>query len=443
MKKILIFLLSMICVISVFSGCGAFEVTNEEFLESLGEGLIAKWETGKKTTWKDTDTYLQEITNVDTCISAEWDVIKGYQKRNFADAEFGELASDYLTYMQNVKGAYEYKENYVNYMSEMYKGLEGATEILTTFAEKYDLYDYIDRKYWDNLEGDTGVCKQIPIDEIMNTDWEGIFEVSIKFGGTYQFHVHDIDKEKKECNVDFRTEDDERITDCRAIILDNSRLYFELEGKDDSQPAKFTINVTKDNGEKSYSLNLINEEYESDDEKIYDLVLDFSVADGDMTVARMSEEEWEQKEEEDDDLIEVEEDDDLIEIEENNVVEDEGVSSDNYDTFIGMEGTYICTSASEEEWTGRVEVFGIDDSGFSFSLGTLEGMPDIMTEYAQIIDSHTAQITTYGVTLTFYWSDEENMSISRSGEFIGGTDAGTLGEITNNQTYIRPLEFNQ
>lgn len=52
-------------------------------------------------------------------------------------------------------------------------------------------------------------------------------------------------------------------------------------------------------------------------------------------------------------------------------------------------------------------------------------------------------MTTYGVTLTFSWTDEENMSVSRDGEFTEGTDIGILEEITNSQTYTRPLEFNQ
>lgn len=121
---------------------------------------------------------------------------------------------------------------------------------------------------------------------------------------------------------------------------------------------------------------------------------------------------------------------------------DEKSDSDIPEAFIGREGTYICTSASEGDYTGRVDISEISSEGFNFSLGTLELSYSFITEYAQIIDSNTAQITIYGVTLTFSWTDAENMTISRSGEFTG-MDAGPMGDITNNQTYTRPLEFNQ
>lgn len=424
--RFIIILGLLIALMTVLTACGSLKVTNEEFLETLGKGLTARWEAAEKIDRNSASSYLEEITDYDTYIQAEWDVIKKFQGKEFVDEEFGKLASDYLMFMKNAKDAYEYKENYVTYFAEMYKGLGGATDILSTFAEKYDLYEYIDRKYWSNLEHSTGVCKQIPADEITNTDWEGIYEVSFKFGGEFQLHVHDIDKEMKECSVDFRTEDDE-ITNCSAMILDNSRLYFELQGNGDSQPTKFTINMTEEGEKEQYSLKLINEEYESDDERIYDFVMDYNVADGDMTITRMSEKEWEQNKETEEDIS----------------VETEEYTSDLYNTFVGIEGTYICTSASEGDWTGRVEISEISGDSLKFSLGTLEGMPDLMTEYAQIVDSNTAQVTAYGVTLTFYWTDAENMSVSRSGEFTGGTDAGTLGEITDNQIYTRPLEFNQ
>lgn len=113
-----------------------------------------------------------------------------------------------------------------------------------------------------------------------------------------------------------------------------------------------------------------------------------------------------------------------------------------YNTFVGMEGTYIGTRDSESSWTGRVEISEIGEASLKISLGTVEGMHDIMTEYARIIDSNTAQITNSGITFTFCWNDTENMSISRNGEITGGTDAGPLGEITDNQTYTKSAEFN-
>ena len=110
--------------------------------------------------------------------------------------------------------------------------------------------------------------------------------------------------------------------------------------------------------------------------------------------------------------------------------------------FIGMEGTYVCTNVSDGEFTGRFDITNITESTLIFTLGTLDGPMEVMTEQAQIIDSSTAQITTYGFTITFSWSDAENMYVTNSGE-ISGMESATIDEVTNGRSYTRPLEFNQ
>ena len=110
--------------------------------------------------------------------------------------------------------------------------------------------------------------------------------------------------------------------------------------------------------------------------------------------------------------------------------------------FIGMEGTYVCTNVSDGEFTGRFDITNITESTLTFTLGTLDGPTEVMTEQAQIIDSSTAQITTYGFTITFSWSDAENMYVTNSGE-ISGMESATIDEATNGRSYTRPLEFNQ
>lgn len=287
-------ILCIICfVIGMFSGCGNTRVTNEEFLEDLSKGLIARWDMSDEIPRKETDSNLEEIARINECILEEWKVIKSYQDKEFSDTEFGELAADYVAYMENAKDAYELKEDYFSYLAEMYKGVGGATKILTVFAEKYDLYNYMDRDYWSSLEGVTGVCKQIPIEEITNNDWEGVYEASFKFGDTYQFHISDIDKKTKKCNVKLNMNNTE-ILGSNGMILDNTRLYFELQGKDDSQPVKFTINYQKAS-ETPYYLKRIDEEYEPDDEMISELTLDYSIADETVEMTRMSDKEFAEK----------------------------------------------------------------------------------------------------------------------------------------------------
>jgi hypothetical protein len=64
-----------------------------------------------------------------------------------------------------------------------------------------------------------------------------------------------------------------------------------------------------------------------------------------------------------------------------------------------------------------------------------------MTEQAQIIDFCTAQITTYGFTITLTWGDSENMFVTNAGE-ISGMESAVIFESTNRKSYTRPVEFN-
>ena len=77
------------------------------------------------------------------------------------------------------------------------------------------------------------------------------------------------------------------ILSSNAVILDNTRLYFELQGKDDSKPVKFTINYQK-SSEAPYYLKQIDKEYEPNDEMLLGLTLDYSMADETVEMTRMS-----------------------------------------------------------------------------------------------------------------------------------------------------------
>lgn len=124
-------------------------------------------------------------------------------------------------------------------------------------------------------------------------------------------------------------------------------------------------------------------------------------------------------------------------------VEDEinGVNQEP-EPFIGMDGTYICTSTSDGDYTGKIVVSNITDSTADITLGALDLSYDVATAQGQIINSNTIQADIYGYIVTLTWSDSENMTASGQGE-LTGTDSGVVMGITDNQTYTRPLEFNQ
>ncbi len=112
-------------------------------------------------------------------------------------------------------------------------------------------------------------------------------------------------------------------------------------------------------------------------------------------------------------------------------------------SFIGMEGTYICTSSGEGGFTGKIEISNVTDTTFGYSLSALELSYSVLNGQAQIIDANTAQITEGGLTISLVWSDSENLHVTNSG-FIGDwMDAATIDIVTDDKEYTRPLEFNQ
>lgn len=127
-------------------------------------------------------------------------------------------------------------------------------------------------------------------------------------------------------------------------------------------------------------------------------------------------------------------------------VEDEiSGGSASSEAFIGMTGVYISTNSlggSASGYTGKIEIVHVGEDTITFSLGILEQPQYILTEEAQIINSNTAQIDLYGFVITFTWTDGENVYVTHQGE-LTGMDSGTITDITNNQGYVRPYEFNK
>ena len=129
-------------------------------------------------------------------------------------------------------------------------------------------------------------------------------------------------------------------------------------------------------------------------------------------------------------------------------VEDEinGVGQANVgqvaEPFIGMEGVYICTSVVDGDFTGKISVSGVSNDSVNLTLGCLDLSYDIATIQGQIVDSKTVQADLSGFIITLIWSDPENMIVLGQGDLLS-RDAGVIEEITDNQSYTRPLEFNQ
>lgn len=107
--------------------------------------------------------------------------------------------------------------------------------------------------------------------------------------------------------------------------------------------------------------------------------------------------------------------------------------------FSGKAGTYVSDSLGD--YTGRIEILSVNAGSIAFTLGTLEYSPNVMSGEARIIDSHTAQMSDYGFTITFQWTDSGTMTVTHSGE-ITGMDTAILFDVTNNRDYTWAAEFN-
>ena len=66
---------------------------------------------------------------------------------------------------------------------------------------------------------------------------------------------------------------------------------------------------------------------------------------------------------------------------------------------------------------------------------------DLITGKAELIDSSTIQLTSYGITYTCTWSDSEHMYVTCS-EVYQGMDGATLDATTNGRNYVYSKEFN-
>lgn len=126
-----------------------------------------------------------------------------------------------------------------------------------------------------------------------------------------------------------------------------------------------------------------------------------------------------------------------IENEVNNKVNNKGQS------FVGMTGVYICMNTTSNDMTGKIQILSVNENSLEFELGTLDMSYSMLSGQAEIIDANTAIAEEDGIRITFTWSDAENMVVTHSGEIGDWMDAAIIDEVTDNQAYTRPLEFNQ
>lgn len=119
-------------------------------------------------------------------------------------------------------------------------------------------------------------------------------------------------------------------------------------------------------------------------------------------------------------------------------IEDEKNGSASATSFVGLAGVYCCTTQPEDTETGRLEIVNLGNGNIQVNLGWLGGAV-LLSETAQIMDSNTAQFTTYGVTVTLSWTGDNYVTLTRSGGELGDS---YLDDITNSQSFTWAAEFN-
>lgn len=116
------------------------------------------------------------------------------------------------------------------------------------------------------------------------------------------------------------------------------------------------------------------------------------------------------------------------------------VTETEEDEFIGMSGTYVCTD-SDLFHTGRIEIYRTGNTA-DFTLGALQMNYDLITGSAEIINSNTIQINSYGAIITCTWSDSKHMYVTNS-DVYEGMDGAALDDTTNGRNYVYSVEFSQ
>ena len=123
-----------------------------------------------------------------------------------------------------------------------------------------------------------------------------------------------------------------------------------------------------------------------------------------------------------------------------NGISDSEITESEEDVFIGMSGAYVCTDPNLD-FTGRIEIYQTGNTA-DFCLDALEMSYDLITGSAEIINSNTIQINSYGSIITCTWSDSEHMYVTNS-EVYEGMDGAVIDATTNGRNYVYSVEFSQ
>ena len=125
-----------------------------------------------------------------------------------------------------------------------------------------------------------------------------------------------------------------------------------------------------------------------------------------------------------------------------NGVADSEVTGTDGEEFIGRNGAYVCTDPNLY-YSGRIEInrtgntadFRLDVLNYDFNY-------DLITGSAEVINSNTIQINSYGSIITCTWSDSEHMYVTNSYVYEG-MDGAVIDDTTNGRNYIYSVEFNR
>ena len=100
MKKIFAIMLSLVLVFTMAS-CGETKSIDQDFIESLGNGLNSRWDEIQHNP-------AESEKNYNSYVTAELDEIAEFKNANFENKELGKLAKKYILSLEEFKDLLSY-----------------------------------------------------------------------------------------------------------------------------------------------------------------------------------------------------------------------------------------------------------------------------------------------------------------------------------------------
>lgn len=136
MKKVLILLTTMICLLITGCSNGAKSVDNN-FVSDIAKATKARWEYLDTTKEKRENVYLKEA------VQKELDVLSKYTELNeeeevFKDRKLKKIAEDYISALNTQTDALKYyTTNFIKYSEEWAKGYDLRSKLLVKLVDEY------------------------------------------------------------------------------------------------------------------------------------------------------------------------------------------------------------------------------------------------------------------------------------------------------------------